>query len=275
MQNLIQVHGDGRDENIRKLILRLHHYSQTRPDAVGWLADQIESFSAAEPADWQRWLLTAIADWRAAWRPVLENLQGENEKAAELVGILLRLENNFTRESAAEILAQIIAADGNWPAKRKGVLRKPLEKLFAEAAFLRSLAAVNDGKDPLAEDWSWVRGHMATLLRLAQEFSTQFAARKRNDGVVDFHDLEQFALKLLWDFPADKPTVVAKGWRAKLKFVFVDEYQDINATQDKIIMALARDGVDANRFLVGDVKQSIYRFRLADPKIFQIGRAHV
>ncbi len=49
----------------------------------------------------------------------------------------------------------------------------------------------------------------------------------------------------------------------------MDEYQDINAAQDKIISALSRDGADANRFLVGDVKQSIYRFRLADPKIFR------
>jgi ATP-dependent helicase/nuclease subunit A len=58
-------------------------------------------------------------------------------------------------------------------------------------------------------------------------------------------------------------------WRKKLRFIFVDEYQDINAAQDKIIAALSRDGADANRFLVGDVKQSIYRFRLADPKIFR------
>ncbi len=46
----------------------------------------------------------------------------------------------------------------------------------------------------------------------------------------------------------------------------MDEYQDINAAQDKIITALSRDGAEANRFLVGDVKQSIYRFRLADPE---------
>ena len=110
---------------------------------------------------------------------------------------------------------------------------------------------------------------METLLQLAQEFAGKFSERKRNDGVLDFHDLEQFALKLLWDFSTDKPTAAAEIWRQKLRFVFVDEYQDINAAQDKIIAALSRDGADANRFLVGDVKQSIYRFRLADPKIFR------
>ncbi len=291
VQTLIQIHGRGRDEKIRALVLRLHHYSQTRPAAAGWLAEQIQKFSATEPTDWQNWLLAAIADWRDEWLPVLEDLAGGNEKAAELTGVLQRLQNGFTRERAAEVLEQIVSADGNWPAKRKTILRQPLEDLFAEAAFLASLAPVKNGGDPLAEDWSWVRGHMETLLRLAQEFAEKFARHKRSDVVLDFHDLEQFALKLLWDFPADKPTATAASWRNKLRFVFVDEYQDINAAQDKIIAALSRDerreetpgepvnadqdGVrgrsphPANRFLVGDVKQSIYRFRLADPKIFR------
>lgn len=300
-QSLIQIHGGGRDEKIRALILRLHHYSQTRPDAAGWLAGQLETYSTAEPADWHRWLLTAIADWRSDWLPVLENLRNGNEKAAELALALSRLGSapapgavgdalvaDICRESAAEILEQIVAADGNWPAKRKTILRKPLERLFDEAKFLASLATIKAGSDPLAEDWSWVRGHMETLLRLAQEFTVQFAESKRRDGVLDFHDLEQFALKLLWDFPSHQPTAVAEDWRKKLRFVFVDEYQDINAAQDKIIAALARDAspsplggervgvrgageapLIANRFLVGDVKQSIYRFRLADPKIFR------
>jgi ATP-dependent helicase/nuclease subunit A len=211
-----------------------------------------------------------------------------NEKAAELAGILRRLPENFSRETAVEILEQIISADGNWPAKRKTALRKPLEKFFADAAFLHSLAPVTDGRDPLAEDWGWVRGHMGALLRLTQNFAARFAARKRDDGVLDFHDLEQFALKLLWDFAANQPSPAAERWRGKIRFVFVDEYQDINAAQDKIIQALSRDsfGVppsggkrpkppesgtpnEGNRFLVGDVKQSIYRFRLADPKIFR------
>jgi ATP-dependent helicase/nuclease subunit A len=289
VQSLIQIHGGGRDEKIRALILRLHNYSQTRPAAAGWLAEQIQKFSATEPADWQRWLLAAIKDWRDEWLPVLgtpisrsassspgdERAEREfgvpsnNEKAAELTAILQRLGENFTRELAAEVLEQIVSADGNWPAKRKTVLRKPLEDLFDEAAFLAALAPVKNGNDPLAEDWSWVRGHMETLLRLAQEFAEKFSERKRSDGVLDFHDLEQFALKLLWDFSADKPTAVAEIWRKKLRFIFVDEYQDINAAQDKIIAALSRDSADANRFLVGDVKQSIYRFRLANPKIFR------
>ncbi len=63
VQNLIQTYGGARDETIRSLVLRLHHYAQTRPDAEGWLAGQVAKFSATEPADWQEWLLTAIQDW--------------------------------------------------------------------------------------------------------------------------------------------------------------------------------------------------------------------
>src|SRR5882757_1552307 len=82
VQNLIQVHGGGRDEKIRALILRLHNYSQTRPDAAGWLAEQIQKFSSPEAAEWQRWLLTAIADWRDEWLPVLEGLGTPGTDAA-------------------------------------------------------------------------------------------------------------------------------------------------------------------------------------------------
>ena len=181
--------------------------------------------SSGTPEGWKR---KKLLNWRAFYRD---------------------LKKDFTREQAAEVLEQIICADGNWPAKRKTILRKPLGDLFDEAAFLTALAPVINGIDPLAEDWSWVRGHMETLLRLAQEFAEKFAGRKRSDGVLDFHDLEQFALRLLWDFSADKPTAVAEIWRNKLKFVFVDEYQDINAAQDKIVAALSREGANANRFL--------------------------
>jgi ATP-dependent helicase/nuclease subunit A len=318
VRTLIRIYGGGRDQNIRRLVLRLHHYAQTRPDADGWLARQIEKFAAPAPDEWLAWLLAAIYDWRNEWLQVLEKSGAPgtaparsegpsshaaavpgapptNEKAAELADILRRLPETFSRATASEVLEQLVAADGNWPAKRKTVLRQPLEKFFADAGFLASLATIKAGNDPLAEDWAWVRGHMDALLRLTQRFSARFSARKREDGVLDFHDLEQFALKLLWDFGAGRPATLAGRWRQKIRFVFVDEYQDINAAQDKIIQALSRDSFvvppsggsgrqrdgnrpkppeggttnGGNRFLVGDVKQSIYRFRLADPEIFR------
>jgi len=269
VQKLIQIYGGRRDLTIRRLVLRLHDYAQTRPDAAGWLAKQIERFVSPTPDEWRKWLVDAIQAWRDEWTPELDRLKSENEKAAECLKILNKLPAEFSRKQAAAVLRQIQSASTTWPPRRKTVLLKPLEVFFAGAAFLDSLAPVEDGHDPLMEDWGWVRGHMEALLRLTQNFSNRFADRKRADGVLDFHDLEQFALTLLWDFAMDRPKPAAEHWRGKIRFVFVDEYQDINAAQDKIIQALSRDGKDANRFLVGDVKQSIYRFRLADPKIFR------
>ena len=345
-QNLIQIYGNGDDRPIRAMLLRLHHYAQTRPDADRWLAEQLARFASPEPVEWHDWLNRAIRDWREEWLPVLERLgtpgtaparleshaphaeavlgaPAANEKAAELAAILSR-PGNFgdsqtadehqtpgsagilpagaqfakrrqdagapgpSRESAAAVLERVLAADENYPKGKKGALRKPLEDFFADAAFLHSLMPTEGSREPLAEDWDWIRGHMTALLQLAQEFWQKFAERKRADGVLDFHDLEQFALKLLWDSAGHNPTAMAEHRRQKIRFVFVDEYQDINAAQDKIIQALSRDllGVPpsggtqsrppeggtpnmGNRFLVGDIKQSIYRFRLADPKIFR------
>jgi ATP-dependent helicase/nuclease subunit A len=281
VQELIKIYGNGRDETIRAFVLQLHHYSQTRPDAEGWLARQIEIFSASEPTQWREWFSEAISNWQNEWLPALENLIAENPKAAECLEILGKTPGSAPvsgavrrvlapNTNAAEILEQIVAADGkeNFPKGKFIKLREPLEDFFDDAKFLNSLAPTKEN-DPLAEDWNWTRGHMKALLQLAREFSEKFSARKRADGVLDFHDLEQFALKLLWNFETKKPAEIAGRWREKLRFIFVDEYQDINAAQDKIIAALSREGKNSNRFLVGDVKQSIYRFRLADPKIFR------
>lgn len=269
VRQLIQFQGGGRDEKIRSLILRLHHYSQARPDAAGWLAGQIGKFTRADPVDWQQWLVEAVATWRDEWLVILESLIPGNTKAVELMPLLRQLQPGFTRAQAAAVLTAVAVSSTQWPKGKKMLLSKPLARLFSEAGFLQSLAEHTPARDPLTEDWNWVRGHMETLLRLTQHFSASLLDRKRGDGVLDFHDLEQFALKLLWDFATEQPTAVASAWREKLRFIFVDEYQDINAAQDKIIAALAREGAAANRFLVGDVKQSIYRFRLADPEIFR------
>ena len=260
VQDLIKIYGNGRDEKIRELVLRLHNHIQTRADAASWLSRQIEIFSAAEPSQWREWLSAAISNWQKEWLPVLQNLKTENSKAAKCLEILREL-------NSTDAFQKILAADENWPRGTKK-FRQPLEDFFDDAKFLNSLAAAGEN-DPLAEDWNWSRSHMKTLLQLARGFEEKFSACKYADGRLDFHDLEQFTLKLLWDFETEEPTQIAEHWREKLRFIFVDEYQDINAAQDKIISALSSDGKGANRFLVGDVKQGIYRFRLADPKIFR------
>ena len=301
VQKLIQIYGGGRDQAIRRLVLRLHHYAQTRPDAAGWLARQIEKFASPAPDEWREWLLDGIRAWRDEWLPVLENLKAENEKAAELANISKCLPDrhrfarngrkSFRAKPPPEFWSKSLPPTATGRPSAKPPCANRWRNFLPTRRFCIRSPPLKMASDPLAEDWGWVRGHMGALVRLTQNFSARFAARKRDDGVLDFHDLEQFALKLLWDFAANQPTSVAGRWRQKIRFVFVDEYQDINAAQDKIIQALSRDerwgelpasrpsanrkrlartlAPPGNRFLVGDVKQSIYRFRLADPKIFR------
>jgi ATP-dependent helicase/nuclease subunit A len=269
VQQLIQSQGGGWDKPIRSLVLRLHRHSQTLPDPEGWLAGQVALFASPQPDTWRQWLLAALGDCRDRWLPLLDAQAPHNEIAAACAAALRPLEPNPSRADAAAALDQVTAAARDCPRGRKTDCLKPLKEFLGEAEFLLSLARVDEHSDPLAEDWNWVRSQMITLLEMAREFTAAFTEAKRELGMVDFHDLEQFALRLLWDPKTDKPTRIACQWRKQLRYVFVDEYQDINAAQDKIIEALSREGASGNRFLVGDVKQSIYRFRLANPFIFQ------
>ncbi|HXP60873.1 MAG TPA: UvrD-helicase domain-containing protein, partial [Dongiaceae bacterium] len=269
VQQLIQTQGGGWDKPIRALVLRLHRYAQTLPDPAGWVAGQIAAFASPQPDTWQQWLLAALAETRGRWLPLLEAQAAQDEIAAVCAAALRPLEPVPSRAAAAAAFEEISAAAREFPRGRKTNGLKPLKEFLNEAEFLLSLARLGEGADPLSEDWNWVRSQMITLLEMAREFTEAFTEAKRELGMVDFHDLEQFALRLLWDPKTQQPTRIAHQWRQQLRYVFVDEYQDINAAQDKIIEALSREGAQGNRFLVGDVKQSIYRFRLANPYIFQ------
>jgi ATP-dependent exoDNAse (exonuclease V) beta subunit len=133
VQDLIKIYGSGRDEKIRALVLRLHHYSQTRPDAESWIAKQIEIFSTAEPSQWHKWFSAAISNWHAEWPPALEDLCAENPKAAECLEIL-------HKSDPSDALQVISAADKDWPRGTKK-FREPLEDFFDDANFLNSLGA--------------------------------------------------------------------------------------------------------------------------------------
>jgi ATP-dependent helicase/nuclease subunit A len=267
VQQLIQLQGRGWDEPTRNLVLRLHHYTQALPNPSGWIRDQLAVFVQPEPGLWKQWRLQAVADWCGDRLPVLDGAAPTNPIAARCVPLLRQLQSAATDRQRAQVLKSFEAAQ-ECPVGKKGTWGAPLEEFFADAAFLASIHG-GEGEEPLAEDWTWVRSQMRTVLELTREFTDAFTEAKRELGVLDFHDLEQYALRLLWDTQTNQPTPIAAEWREKLRFIFVDEYQDINAAQDKILQALSREGTAANRFLVGDIKQSIYRFRLADPYIFR------
>jgi ATP-dependent helicase/nuclease subunit A len=259
----------GNEAKVRDLIWQLHRYSRSLSDPAAWFEKQLAIFADAEPRQWREWFKIGFHEWRERWTPDLQPFSG-TDNVADCQKALAALKANASLQQIGAALRKIQDAySAPWARGTVGTVRKKIEEFFTDAAFLQSLLPTKDGEDPLKQDWDWSRGHMHTLLRLTREFGDAFDAAKREAGGVDFSDLEQFALRLLWDAPADHATPLAQEWQTRFKHVFVDEYQDINEAQDTILRAVSRQGDEANRFLVGDVKQSIYRFRLADPKIFQ------
>ncbi len=266
IHELIEAYAAGDEEKIREFVLRLHRYTQTLTHPATWLSGQLAALQHDQPASWRAWLDEALIDWCDRWTPTLERLT-KNSFANQFLARVKAARGTGPKQFAA-LFADIAAAIDPVP-KGYASHRDEIDDFFEEAAFLGTLLPQPGKPDPLAEDWEWVRGHVQALLRLTQEFAGEYARLKRDHASLDFHDLEQFALDLLMGNDRTGLTPIALACRRKFKLIFVDEYQDINAAQDALLRALARENTEANRFLVGDVKQSIYRFRLADPAIFQ------
>ncbi len=126
---------------------------------------------------------------------------------------------------------------------------------------------------------SEIKGDLATLqplikylCELVMKFDEVYSLAKKEKGVIDFNDLEHFSLKILTE--ADEqgniaPSPVALSLRDKYEEIMIDEYQDSNMVQEVILSVISRRDIGKpNMFMVGDVKQSIYRFRQAKPELF-------
>ncbi len=146
-----------------------------------------------------------------------------------------------------------------------GIIKNIIKKyLGAEEETLR--IAAKESEEVLAEIFSVIT-----------ELDREFSAKKLEHGILDFSDLEQYTLKLLVKDTGKSSgkfqrTELAKRLSQNYREIYIDEYQDTNSVQDMIFRAVSRydseTGTECNRFLVGDVKQSIYRFRGAQPEIF-------
>ena len=107
------------------------------------------------------------------------------------------------------------------------------------------------------------------VVRLTKQFADEFAAAKRRKNLVDFHDVEHFALQILVDEETEKVKKTAEEFRDTFEEIMIDEYQDSNEVQETLLRSISREERGENNiFMVGDVKQSIYRFRLARPELF-------
>jgi ATP-dependent helicase/nuclease subunit A len=147
------------------------------------------------------------------------------------------------------------AALSEFVQNRRDACKKAMKKLEQDFA---------DDSQKLLDEMAMTAPAMEALLELTLAFDRQFTADKRRGGLLDYADLEHLTAQLLTE-EDDSPTELALSVQRQYAEIMVDEYQDVSRVQDSIFRAVSREG--RNLFFVGDVKQSIYRFRLADPTI--------
>ncbi|MEA4895679.1 MAG: UvrD-helicase domain-containing protein, partial [Oscillospiraceae bacterium] len=283
--------GAGRDDHrLSSAVSDLHGKMQSHPYPERWAASQLASLDVSGLSDagctvWGRELMKSAGDTAEYWLERLESVWGalcadESENAPIIAAY------GASIGATLDGLRDFISALGQgWdkaekalpiPFPRFGPLRKyDFEERKNTLISARegckkaaeNLCAVFDSpSEKLLRDLSSTAPAMRGLLRLTLEADRLYAAEKRRRGLLDFSDLEHFAVKLLCDPETNEPTEEARDISRRYTEIMVDEYQDVNAVQDLIFRCVSKG--ENNIFMVGDVKQSIYRFRLADPSIF-------
>ncbi len=280
---MVEGYASGKaDGGIRELIERLYDFSMSYPFPEKQRAIWRGELQVGEKLDEQLWVRELLEDihrlaGEAAllYRDAIEEAEGDSELAfyapmfsSDLLGI--------SRICEAETFAKMQEAFQRLSFVRKPVSRKfagdPMRKEYLSAlrdrlkkqlTGLRDLV-LSDDEESLAEKLERNRSALEVLLELSSEFDRRFSAAKRDKNVVDFGDVEHYALKILVN-EDETPTDAALSLTERFEEVMIDEYQDSNRVQELLLGSVAREN---NRFMVGDVKQSIYRFRLARPELF-------
>ncbi len=260
------------DRRLAEYMFRVYDYLMSKPDPFDW-AKWSEEKNNAEYIAWLKAQYdTGAADqlrrareWIQA-SEVLSCLSEEKQHAQDLacIAVLEEMEE-YTRQNGAEALCGKYSAT-KIPAVVRGLQeenREQIKRCYGEArkALKEALRQEDEPfevrvKRELAHTQQDVRAMMA----LARRFHARYAENKSEANVLDYSDMEHFALRAFRD------ETVRSVYAGLYEHIFVDEYQDTNPVQEEIVRAVASVG---SLFMVGDIKQSIYKFRLADPFIFR------
>ncbi len=283
-EQLADTLGAGRDDSaLAELVLELYDKLQSHASPESWLTQSRSAWETPAPSfdatPYAQALLAAIRRRAAHWGDQLRRAAARTEGDAPLASgygaKFLEAAQGFRELSqasgwaAARELAEAVAFPRlSTPKGRKDdPLTVSLKKTWEGAKnALRPLRSWLDvaGEEAL-EDLRAMAPAMLALLDLTAAFSAAFRAEKLRLNAADFSDQEHLALTLLVS-PDGGPTELGEQVSARYAEILVDEYQDTNEVQNAIFQAVSKAG--KNLFTVGDVKQSIYRFRLADPTIF-------
>ena len=280
------------DEGLVGLIEKLYEFSMSCPEPEEWLLSALKQYEAETIEEWEktesagflmRYLGLLADDCAERIRQALA-ICGETDGPFMYAEALLSDEEQLallgraeTYEGFGQALRKISfdrlsakKSDSVSPEKREAV--KLLRNSVKEE--LKSLARqfYSRTSEDILSDMRGVRQPLAVLVNLTIEFLHRYSSKKQEKNMIDFHDVEHIALRLLSRKDENGrwvPAKAAREYREQFEQIMIDEYQDSNMVQEIILTSVS--GIPEgkpNVFMVGDVKQSIYKFRLARPELF-------
>ena len=280
----------GNDKRLEEQLLSLYEFAMSYPwpeewlqehqkdydvpegglDACPWV-EELKSYVKMQLSEAAQLLEQALSLCREPDGPYmyLDTLLEDQERVAELSRAegFSELYEGFSSLSFGRISAKKDAAVSQEKRERAKELRGTVKDLLTglkEKYFYASAEAQEERMRACAP-------FVKELLELTLDFCRRFSEKKRERGILDFHDMEHLALQILICREDGKlsATRTARQLRETYEEIMIDEYQDSNLVQEYLLLSISgeEDG-RYNRFMVGDVKQSIYKFRLARPELF-------
>lgn len=282
-ENLINTYTDYRgDEGLQNLILNIYRFIQSSPFPEKWLEENVNLFNHDNgdfsQTVWGKIILQDIEEELAEAIMQLKNISTKMEMYDELVKFTKAIKEDIYNleyiksgiNNWDEVLIKISNLQWQkWPVDKKITL-----ELKEQAKEIRDKAKdiinksikkkISYDSMQANEDINYMYTILMQLKELILEFMKRFSDKKREKNIIDFNDIEHFALKILLD-EEKRETEVAKRYKEKFEEIAIDEYQDSNLVQEQILTSISKGN---NVFMVGDVKQSIYKFRQARPELF-------
>ena len=288
---LINTYTSYRDDTpLKEIILKIYNYIQSNPFPEKWLNEKIEMFNLEEKKEeysdfsntvWGEELLKEVEEELIDDITALQDIEDSLSFDQELnkfwqtirsdIDMLQTLKNNLDNwDRAYEISKNINFV--TWPRKKIESSIKEEAKIIRDDVKKKLNKVINKilicDSDEAKQDIQDMYNVLDKLKYVILEFQEEFSKRKRERNIVDFNDIEHLTLKILLKETEEgkiEPTDVAKKYKEKYIEIAIDEYQDSNLVQEYILNAVSKGD---NIFMVGDVKQSIYKFRQAMPELF-------
>lgn len=280
---LVDALGSGRDDSaLCGVVLDAYAKVRSHPYPSSWMNEKREAYDIADMTDASQTRWGAILIEYAAG--IADYWVGEYSRALDMMddSLLKAYGPCFTAEQSSLIAFKRALCTGwdvaanavNIPFGRlspvrnyedKALQRRLQEKRNGCKEAVKKLNEIFSLTSPeIFEDITAVSPIVSSLFKLVERLSAAYQKEKQRKGMLDFSDLEHMTISILRD--GDNSSALAALISERYAELMVDEYQDTNEIHDLIISSISRAG--KNVFMVGDVKQSIYRFRLADPTIF-------